>query len=101
MQIKKGRHLGFCLDLKGAAILKRIYPKNTVTVFVLPPSLKTLKTRIEGRCNSTDKKEVAQRLRLARGELLAAPGFDYCILNNNLRAAIGELKEIILARIRS
>ena len=101
IQLKKGRHLGFCLDLKGAAILKRIYPKNTVTVFVLPPSLKTLKTRIEGRCNSTDKKEVAQRLRLARGELLAAPGFDYCILNNNLRAAIGELKEVILARIRS
>ena len=100
-QLKKGRHIGFCLDLKGAAILKKIYPKNTVTVFVLPPSLKTLKTRIEGRCKSTDKKEVAQRLRLARGELLAAPGFDYCILNNNLQVALRELKEIVLTQIRS
>jgi len=100
-QLKKGRHIGFCLDLKGAAILKKIYPKNTVTVFVLPPSLKTLKTRIEGRCKSTDKKEVAQRLRLARRELLAAPGFDYCILNNNLQVALRELKEIVLAQIRS
>ncbi|MDD5060493.1 MAG: ATP-binding cassette domain-containing protein, partial [Candidatus Omnitrophica bacterium] len=48
-RLKKGGHIGFCLDLKGAALLKKIYPKNTVTVFVLPPSLETLKARIEGR----------------------------------------------------
>ena len=99
-QLKKGRHLGFCLDLKGAALLKKIYPKNTVTVFVLPPSLETLKTRIQGRCKCTDKKEVDQRLKLARRELFAAPGFDYCILNSNLQVALRELKEIVLAQIR-
>ena len=98
-QLRKGKHLGFCLDLKGAALLKKIYPENTVTVFVLPPSLKTLKTRIQGRCKCTDKKEVDQRLRLARRELLAAPSFDYCILNSNLQVALRELKEIILAQI--
>ena len=100
-QLKKGDHLGLCLDLKGAALLKKIYPENAVTIFVLPPTLETLKTRIQGRCKCTDKKEVAQRLRLARQELLAAPSFDYCILNANLKIALRELKEIILARISS
>ena len=100
-RIKKGGHIGLCLDLKGAQILKKIYPENTVTIFVLPPSLKTLKSRIEGRCKSTDKQEVAQRLRLAQGELSAAPGFDHCVLNKNLQAALGELKDIVLGRVNS
>ena len=95
-QLKKGRHLGFCLDLKGAATLKEIYPENTVTIFVLPPSLVALKARIEGRCRRTHKKEVAQRLRLARRELALASQFDYCILNQSLSVALKELKDIFL-----
>lgn len=95
-RLNNGKHLGLCLDLKGARVLKRIYPHNTITIFVLPPSLSELKARIEGRCRETNKKEIAQRLRLAQGELLAASKFDYCILNQNLRAALGELKRIFL-----
>ncbi len=98
-QIKGGRNLGLCLDLKGARILKKIYPKNTVTVFVLPPSLSVLKARIQNRCSQTNKKEVTQRIRLARRELLAASGFDHCILNQNLRIALKELKDIFLQEI--
>lgn len=98
-QLQGGRNLGLCLDLKGARILKKIYPKNTVTVFVLPPSLNALKARIQNRCSKTNKKEVAQRIRLARRELLAASGFDYCILNQNLQIALKELKDIFLQEI--
>ena len=95
-RINKGKHLGLCLDLKGAAVLKKIYPRNTVTVFILPPSLNALKARIEGRCRETNKKEITQRLRLAKEEILAAAKFDYCILNQNLRVALKELKNIFL-----
>ncbi len=95
-RLKKGKHLGLCLDLKGARILKKIYPYNSVTVFVLPPSLSVLKARIEGRCRETNKKEVTQRLRLAKREILAAAQFDYRILNQNLRIALKELKKIFL-----
>ena len=95
-RLKKGKHLGLCLDLKGARILKKIYPYNSVTVFVLPPSLSVLKARIEGRCRETNKKEVTQRLRLAKREILAAAQFDYRILNQNLRVALKELKRIFL-----
>lgn len=100
-QLKTGRNLGLCLDLKGARILKKLYPKNTVRVFVLPPSLDVLKARIKNRCRKTNKKEIARRIRLARRELLAASQFDYCILNQNLQIALKELKDILLQEIRA
>ena len=88
--------MGLCLDLKGARILKKLYPNNTVTIFVLPPSLSVLKERIQNRCRQTDQQEVEQRLLLARRELQAAGKFDHCILNQNLLVALKELKNIVL-----
>jgi len=98
-QLKAGKNLGLCLDLKGTRILKNLYPDKTITVFVLPPSLNVLKNRIKNRCRRTNKKEIAQRIRLARRELLEASRFDYCILNQNLRVALEELKNIFLQEI--
>ncbi len=100
-KLRSGRNIGLCLDLKGARILKKLYPDNTVTVFVLPPSLDVLKSRIENRCSRTNKKEIARRINLARRELLAASQFDYCVLNQNLRVALGKLKDIFLREINT
>jgi guanylate kinase len=93
-QLEAGKNIGLCLDLKGARILKKIYPKNTVTIFVLPPSLSVLKERIQNRCRRTNQQEITQRLLLARREMQAAGKFDYCILNQNLAVALKELKSI-------
>ncbi len=95
-QLKSAKNVGLCLDLKGARILKKMYPCNTVTIFVLPPSLDVLKERIQGRCRHTKHQEVKQRMLLARKELQAAGKFDYCILNQNLSVAVEELKTIFL-----
>lgn len=97
-QFKKGKHVLLCLDLKGAAKIKRFYPKNTVTIFIIPPSLAALKKRIEGRCNKTIKEEIRQRLEAARRELKGAGRYDYCIVNQNLYKAARELKDIILRK---
>ena len=95
-QLKNSKSVGLCLDLKGARILKKIYPHNTVTIFVLPPSLSVLKERIQNRCRKTNPQEVKRRMLLARRELQAAGKFDYCVLNKNLPAALKELKNIFL-----
>jgi len=94
-RIQSGKHIGLCLDLKGARILKKLYPNNTVTIFVLPPSLGVLKERIQNRCQKTQKQEITQRLALARQELKAAREFDHCVLNSKLNIALKELKTII------
>jgi len=98
-KLKEGQNIGLCLDIKGSRTLKKLYPDKTVTIFVLPPSLDELKTRIEKRSRA-DRKETASRIRLASQEILAAAGFDYCILNQNLKVALGELKDIFLQEIK-
>ena len=98
-QLKKGRHAILSLDLRGALRIKRLYPKNTVTLFVIPPSLEVLKNRIEGRCHRIAKEEVKQRLRLAQQELRNSYRYDYCLVNKKLQQATKELQGIILRAI--
>jgi guanylate kinase len=98
-QLEKRRHLIVSLDLKGALRMKRLCPKNTVTIFILPPSLETLRKRIEGRCHKTEKAEIGQRLKLAQEELLGSYKYDYCLMNKNLPQAVKELQGIILREI--
>ncbi len=98
-QLKRGKHIILCLDLKGTLKIKRLYPKNTVAIFIMPPSLEALRHRIEGRCNKTHKEEIKQRLKLAQEELSASRNYDYCLVNKNLTSAVKELQDIILREI--
>ena len=54
-QLNDGKNIGLCLDLKGARTLKKLYPNNTVTIFVLPPSLNVLKSRCVLTPNTSTK----------------------------------------------
>jgi len=84
-----------CLDLKGAAKIKRLYPKNTVTIFIMPSSLEELSARIQKRCSKTKKEEIQRRLKRARDEILVSRSYDYRLINKDLHQAIRELKRVI------
>ncbi|MFH0739063.1 MAG: guanylate kinase [Candidatus Omnitrophota bacterium] len=92
---KQGNNLLLCLDLKGALKIKRLYPKNTATVFIVPPSLGALKQRIIKRSGKIKQEELRQRLGLARDELLAKGRYDYYLVNKDLSIATEKLKKII------
>jgi guanylate kinase len=98
--IRRGRHLALCLDMRGALKLKKLYPRDTVTVFIEPPSLKELRKRIVGRCCRTKPEEVNKRLGLAQAELQNSRRYDYVVKNNNLTRATAKLGDIILHKIR-
>jgi len=98
-QLAKAKHVILCLDLKGALCIRKQYPCNTVTIFVVPPSLDSLLGRITGRCSQTKEEEVRRRLELAKKELLAAGDYDYCIVNKDLKQATKQLQGIILKEI--
>ena len=98
-QLKQGKNIILCLDLKGALTIKKLYQKNSVSIFILPPSLGALRRRIKGRCSRTRKKEIGERLKLARKELLASHRYDYSVANKNLTQATKELKAIILKEL--
>lgn len=98
-QLAEGRNLALCLDLKGALRLKRLYPRKAVTIFILPPSLATLKERIQKRCRETKAGEVQKRLKIAGREILSVRHYDYCLINKKLQETTRKLKEIVLREL--
>lgn len=100
-QVTAGKHLVLCLDVRGALRIRQLYPKSAILIFVAAPSVEVLRERIRGRCAKTKKREITQRLRLARKEMRQAGQYDYVLINNNLAQAVRRLKKIIEREIRS
>ena len=68
------------------------YVVLAVTVFLLPPDLKTLVQRLRGRGERPEN--VAVRLRTARSEIKVASTFDYLVINDKLPEAVREVAAI-------
>ncbi len=100
-QLEKEKNIALCLDKKGALNIKRLYPKLTVTIFIIPPSIEELQKRIEARCNKTKKEEIKNRVRLAQRELSLSRKYDHRIFNKNLNLAAKELQDIVLNEIHA
>lgn len=96
--LKKGRPVLLSIDVKGAAKVKKTYPKNSVLIFILPPSVTALKRRLRLRM-SDDPRTISRRLKLAEKEMACKDGYDYCIVNDRLDRAYKKLKKIILAEL--
>lgn len=79
------------IDVKGAHSVKRIFPE-TVTVFLLPPDLKTLKARLRKRREPPENVRV--RLKTAKKEIKEAGFFDYLVVNDKLTEAVSEIRKI-------
>jgi guanylate kinase len=86
----------FDIDVQGGAKIKAKYP-DTVLVFVLPPSMEELERRLRDR--KTDSEDTIQRRMLAaRSEVeRGLESYDYVIVNDDLDAAYGRLKSIVVA----
>ena len=83
------------IDIQGAKRLKDIYP-NGIYIFVIPPSLEELKSRLSGR-QTENQDEIDLRLKNALSELRAFKEYQYLIINDDFSRAVEELKSIILA----
>lgn len=94
-RLEDGNDIILEIDIQGALQVKKNYPIG-VFIFILPPSLKELKNRIEGR--GTDSKEVIiKRMQCAYDELNYAFEYDYVVLNDEVQAAVDKIHCIINA----
>jgi guanylate kinase len=86
------------VDVQGAATLRRLFPDETVLIFVAPPSLAEAQRRLESRHTES---EAEQRLRLetAETEMDAAREFDHVVVNETgqLEQTARRIVEIIAA----
>jgi len=84
------------IDTQGARQTREKLP-DAVLIFILPPSLKTLKERLVGR-KSDSPEDIKKRLKRALDEIKEYKIYDYVILNDKLEEALEELKAVVLAR---
>lgn len=81
------------IETIGAMKVKEAYPE-AVTVFILPPSIKTLKDRLVGR--GTESQDVIERrVGEAAAEISKAYKYDYVIVNDDLMKAVFDLETVI------
>ncbi len=92
--VKKGDNVIMAIDVQGAMSIRRKHP-SAILVFVLPPSLDALKSRLAARRDAQDS--VAKRLANSRGELAAAKDYDYIVVNDDLERAVSQISSILTA----
>jgi guanylate kinase len=81
------------IEVQGARQVRTTLPE-AVQVFIAPPSLEALRTRLVGR-GTDDEEQVAARLRVAEEELAAKDEFGHVVVNDRLEDAVGELVAIV------
>ncbi|BGP16042.1 hypothetical protein JCM10213_006822 [Rhodosporidiobolus nylandii] len=97
--VKKGGKMCILdIDTQGVKLIKQNHPQlNPLYVFISPPSLASLKTRLTGR-GTESAESMSARLAAAVGELEYAKSgaFDVVVVNDDLERAYNVLKEVVI-----
>ena len=91
--LNNGDNLILEIDTQGALKVKNIMPE-AILIFIAPPSLKELESRLRGRHTETEE-AIQKRLASIRLEIENSKYFDYQIINDTVDNAIQELEKII------
>ena len=91
-----GRDMLFDVDYQGADQMRLKVPTDMVSVFILPPSMRELRNRLQRRAEDSAE-SMERRLLTARTELEQWHDYDYVVINDNLNDAYQEVRSIIRA----
>lgn len=90
----KGKSVIFDIDVIGGINLKKIYPENSLSIFIMPPSVEELENRLRNR-NTESEEKLQMRIDKAEKELVLAPEFDKIIVNNDLEISQKEIVNLV------
>lgn len=92
----EGRDILFDIDWQGAQQLHQLAGGDVVRVFILPPSMEELRTRLERR--ATDSQDVIDaRMSRAANEVSHWDGYDYVLVNDDVEQCFQCVKTILAA----
>ncbi|HEX5315318.1 MAG TPA: guanylate kinase [Candidatus Kapabacteria bacterium] len=91
-----GKSLLFDIDVKGGLSIRRIFPKESLLIFIAPPDIRTLEARLRARMTESDE-IIARRLERAQMEMAMADQYDHIVVNDDLDRAVKEVEGIIFA----
>ena len=84
--LAEGRDVVFDVDWQGHRQLREKLPGDVVSVFVLPPNIMALRSRLVGRAGDRGD-EIERRMRVARDEIRHWVDFDHVVVNEDLPTA--------------
>ena len=82
------------MDVKGSMSIKELYPDQTFSIFIMPPSISQLRERLRGRGTDSEKR-INIRLKRFQEEMKFRERFDYVMINEDLDLAKIELQKTI------
>lgn len=89
-----GKSVLLDIDVQGAAQLRKSFPDRSTLVFISPPDMETLESRLRAR--GTESEEIIQkRLQNSRQEMKESEKFDRVIVNDDLERAYRELASFV------
>ncbi|MDF2723556.1 MAG: guanylate kinase [Paenibacillus sp.] len=93
--IQAGKDIILEIDVQGALKVKEKFPEG-VFIFLMPPSLGELRSRIEGRGTETTD-TIVSRLSVAADEIKLLEHYDYAVVNDEVELACSRIRSIITA----
>jgi guanylate kinase len=94
--LQAGRTPLLDLDVQGGVNVIDHFGVRVVSIFVFPPSWQVLEQRLRARATE-DEAAFRTRLENARWEISFAPRYEYYVVNDDLQAALGRLRAILVA----
>ena len=94
--LTQGRDVLFDIDYQGAQQVREKAQSDVVTIFILPPSMKELRARLERRAEDAAA-TIEKRLENARNEIRRWAQYDYVLVNDDLQRTYEELLQILRA----
>ncbi len=98
-QLACGRNVILEIDWQGVRQVKELFP-NCVRIFILPPSLQSLKKRLEAR-GQDSAAIIAERMAAGKTEISHYQESDFLVVNDDFAHAVNELQEIITGKLES
>lgn len=94
-QLSRGIDVILEIDVQGAMKVKKAFP-NAVMIFIAPPSMAELKTRLIGR-NTETLEQIEKRFATAEKEIAMLPEYEYVVTNDVVEMAVNRMESIITA----
>lgn len=94
--LSQGRDALFDIDYQGTRQVRDKMGSDAVTIFILPPSMKELRARLERRAEDA-REAIERRLDNARNEIQRWTHYDYVLVNDDLQKTFDDLLAILRA----
>ena len=92
--IKNDKIMLIEMDVKGSMSIKKLFPNQTFSIFIMPPSISQLRERLRGRGTDSERR-INIRLKRFQEEMEFREKFDYVMINEDLDLAKIELQKTI------